>query len=237
VTEGELIMTFTYGVISNGGIVLVADSRVTHSHRDNTERVIGTYKGRVGKIRRIRDHSAFSIAENLGLADTLLEEANGRVDETCFEAAVQSYQRSFTDSLIRMYRGCPRPGAPRAEFLFCGYTSAKVPQIAKLSSENLCAQNPITSRGYLSTGSAKEHGAAIYLHHRFYRDDLTLEQAKLLAYCIAAEVAQFDDSVGGPLEIEVITPDASGPLIRPETYERARKEMVGQIEAYLAKFP
>jgi 20S proteasome alpha/beta subunit len=230
------MMTFTCGVISTGGIVLVADSRVTHSHRDSIGRVIGTYKGQVGKIRRIRDHSAFSIAENLGLADTLLAEANGRVDETCFEAAVQSYQKSFIDSLIRMYRGCPPPGAPRVEFLFCGYTSAKVPQIVKLSSENLCPQNPITRRGYLSTGSAKEHGAAIYLHHRFYRDDLTLEQAKLLAYCMAAEVAQFDDTVGGPLEIEVITPEGSGPLTRLETYERARQEMVGQLEAYVAKF-
>jgi 20S proteasome alpha/beta subunit len=236
-TKGEPMMTFTYAVISTGGIVLVADSQVTYTHQDSVGNVIGTYKNQVGKIRRIGNHSAFSIAENLGLADTLLAEANRSVEETSFEASVQSYQRSFIDSLKRMYQGYPPPGAPRVEFLFCGYTQNRVAQIVKMSSDTLFAQNPITRCGYASTGSAKEHGAALYLHHRFYRDDLNLEQAKLLAYCTAAEVAEFDNSVGGPLEIEVITPEGSGSLTRLEVYAEARERLIGLVAEYIAKFP
>jgi hypothetical protein len=230
-------MTFTYAAISTGGVVLVADSQVTHTHRDSIGNVIGTYKGQVGKIRRIKDHSAFSIAENLGLADTLLAEAGGTVNESCFESAVESYQRSFIESLRRMYRGCPPPGAPRVEFLFCGYTQRRVAQIVKMTSDNFFAQNPITRRGYASTGSAKEHGAALYLHHRFYRDDLTLEQAKLLAYCIAAEVAEFDNSVGGPVEIEVIAPSGSSPLAATEleNYRQVRGKLIELLGGHIAR--
>jgi hypothetical protein len=77
-----------------------------------------------------------------------------------------------------------------------------------------------------------------FLHHRFYREDplMPLEQAKLLAYCIAAEVADQDNSVGGQIEVEVITPEKSESLRGTEKYERARQRMAAGVRSVLDSF-
>ena len=125
-------------------------------------------------------------------------------------------------------------------FLFCGYMTdggKSTPQIVKLDSAGNFLYNPISTRGFASTG-ATQHGAALYLHHRFYRDDplMSLEQAKLLAYCVAEEVAELDNSVGGPIDLEVITPEGSRSFTDLAKYEAGRQEIVGGVRSFLSRF-
>lgn len=78
-------MTLTYAVIADGGIVLCADSQVTHTHKDPRGRVIGTYEGRQGKIRRFGgDRFAFSMAGNSGFLDALLAQVDPKVENRSF---------------------------------------------------------------------------------------------------------------------------------------------------------
>jgi len=235
-------MTFSYAVIADGGIVLVADSQMTYSHLGSEGQVVGTYEGCRGKIKRIGARYAFSAAGNGGLIDTLVTKAELRgIDESCgFEKAVLEYHRAFMEEWCEK----PRQLKPRAEakFLFCGHieeTGKKIPQIVSLDTEANFLYNSVTGRGFAWSG-ATEHGAALYLHHRFYREEplMPLEQAKLLAYCIAAEVAEQDNTVAGPIEMEVIEPRGSHALTDGEIrkYEKARQELVGKVRSYLADF-
>lgn len=228
-------MTFSYAVIAEGGIVLAADSQVTHTHRTEYGDVIGTYVNQRGKIKRLRDRAAFSIAGNAGFADTLLAKARfkGIDPDQSFEELVKDYAKVFRAEVDDKHEGLPNQ--LQVAFLYCGYIrdgAQHVPQIVKLDSSNYFAYNSVTGRGYAWSG-ATEHGAAIYLHNRFYREELTLEQAKLLAYCIAAEVAQQDNSVGGPIEVEVITPTGTSALTGIEKYEQGRQEIANQIDSFL----
>jgi len=61
-------MTFTYAVIADSGIVLVADSQITSTHSDK-HGVIGTYKSCRGKIKRIGARFAFSVAGDRDMYD------------------------------------------------------------------------------------------------------------------------------------------------------------------------
>jgi 20S proteasome alpha/beta subunit len=231
----ESEMTFTYAVIADGGIVLCADSQVTHTHQDGSK-VIGTYEGRRGKIRRLGNRFAFSMAGNGGLIDTLLAQVGERDAEgLSFDEVVFRYWMAF-----REYCHDKHP-LPDAAFLFCGYAKGRgeerIPQIVKLDVRNEFGWEPIAVQGYAATGAA-EHGAAYYLHHRLYRDGMPLEQAKLLAYCAAAEVADLDNSVGGPIEMEIITPDGSRRASHSELekYEKARQELIARVRSFLAAF-
>lgn len=234
-------MTFTYAVIADGGIVLAADSQMTHTHSDHFG-VIGTYEGCRGKIKRIGARFAFSIAGNGGLADTLLAKVNrANIDALpSFEEIVKSYEEAMRRELDRLYPDEMPLALRDTAFLFCGYVPAfpkPLPQVVKLATELRLQQNPITGRDMAATG-AMRHGAAYYLHHRFYREGMPLEQATLLAYCAAAEVADQDNSVGGPIEVEVITPDGSRAMTDEDInkYETARKEIVSKVTAFVGAF-
>jgi hypothetical protein len=237
VLHEEAGMTLTYAVIADGGIVLCADSQVTHTHQERG-RVIGTYEGRQGKIRRFGgDRFAFSMAGNSGFLDALLAQVDPKVESRSFEECVWGYRTAFLKYRREKYPdGHPFPDAV---FLFCGYAeteSGKVlPELAKLDVANDFMWNPIIGTGSAASGST-EHGAMYYLHHRFYREGMPLEQAKLLAYCAVAEVADQDNSVGGPIEMEVITTEGSGPMTDIDKYERARQELIGQTRFLLTAF-
>lgn len=234
-------MTFSYAVIAKGGIVLAADSQVTHTHLSELGEIIGTYENQRGKIRRLKNKAAFSMAGTGGFIDTLLTKAElaGIDSSKPFEDVVIGYQRVFRGELERNYQGSS-PRNMEAVFLFCGYiseNSQRVPQIVRLDSSGPTPFecSPVTGSGWAWSG-AFLHGAAIYLQNRFYRKDLTLEQAKLLAYCIAAEVAEQDNTVGGPIEVEVITPSGSSPLTNIEKYEAARQRLARDIAHFLREF-
>jgi 20S proteasome alpha/beta subunit len=241
-STGQNNMTLTYALIADGGIILAADSQVTHTHSvpdplGHGRRVVGTYEGTHSKIRRIEKDSAFSVAGNLGLVNTLLARADnaGISPKKQFEELVKGYASAFCEVLFDERLQL----APRIEaaFLFCGYIGppeSRHPQIVKLDSAANFNYNPITDEGFAFTGS-EEHGAVLYLHHRFYRPRMPLEQAKLLAYCIVAEVADQDNSVGGPIEVEVITPNGSQALRDSdiEKYEQARQSLIAKVRATL----
>lgn len=234
-------MTLTYALIADGGIILAADSQITHTHlvpdsMGEGRQVVGTYEGTHSKIKRL-GNSAFSVSGNSGLVNTLLARAeNSGIKPTQpFEKLVKDYGNAFCEVQFNERLQL----APRIEaaFLFCGYIGPpknKRPQIVKLDSAANFNYNPITDEGFAFTG-AKEHGAVLYLHHRFYRPRMPLEQAKLLGYCIVAEVADQDNSVGGPIEIEIITPKGSWPMrdSEIEKYEQARQSLVAKVRATL----
>jgi 20S proteasome alpha/beta subunit len=237
----ELEMTFTYAVIAHGGIVLVADSQITHTHSDHFG-VIGTYEGCRGKIKRIGDRFAFSIAGNGGLADTLLAAVDrASVDALpSFKEIVKAYETAMGQELDRLYPGEVPLALVETEFLFCGYIPgfpSPVPQLVKLAAGMRLQQNPITGRDMAATGATR-HGAAYYLHHRFYREGMQLEQAKLLAYCAAAEVADQDNSVGGQIEMEIITSEGSRALAEEERgkCEKARQEIISSVRTLVESF-
>ncbi len=138
--RAEPKVTFTYAVIADGGIILCADSQVTHTHRATSGQVIGTYEGQRSKIRRIRGQFAFSIAGNAGLADTLLAHIDQKRIGTApgFEEVVEVYQQAFRKIVKKHYRD-PEQRKQAAQlgvaFLFCGFADIGgrgVPQIAKL---------------------------------------------------------------------------------------------------------
>ena len=240
VPRKEVPMTFTYAVIADGGIVLCADSQVKHTHRDQLGNVVGTYKGSQGKIRRFRDRFAFSICGNAGLVDTLLAEVDESLVEKAdsFEKAVQVYQLAFQSYVKAKYTDQPHVRSFGIAFLFCGFVIhpwRSEPLVVKLDIASDFLWNPVTGRNYAATG-AERHGAAFYLHHRFYREGMPLEQAKLLAYCAAAEVADLDDSVEGPIEMEIITPEGSRPLNDLKKYENARRGILEKVRSSLAAF-
>ena len=237
-------MTLTYALIADRGIVLAADSQVTYTHNVADDRVgsriVGTYERTRSKIRRLGKYAALSMSGNAGLADTLLTRAESSQIDTSqpFEKLVKAYGTAFCEVWFNERTQL----APRIEvaFLFCGYMGsrrAKHPHIVKLDSNRDFNYNPITNEGFAFTG-AVEHGAVLYLHHRFYRPRMPLEQAKLLAYCIVAEVADQDNSVGGPIEVEVISPNGSKPLRGSEIrkYENFRQDLISTFQRQLSDF-
>ena len=235
-------MTLSYAVIADGGIVLAVDSQVTYEHRVpdfGSSRVVGTYEGLQSKIRRLGDHSAFSFAGNRGLVDTLLARAElaGIDPSSSFEELVKLYGNVFCEVQVNERIQLP---SIDAAFLFCGYIGSgesRRPQIVKLDSRSGFNYNALTDKGFAFTG-AVEHGGVLYLHHRFYRPRMPIEQAKLLAYCIVAEVADQDNSVGGPIEIEIITPKDSRPLSDSDISrcERVRQKIIASVTEGIDRF-
>jgi 20S proteasome alpha/beta subunit len=224
-------MTLTYGLIADGGIILIADSQVTHKHRDGS-RILGTYENTRSKIRRLANGGAFSIAGNGGFADALLEKARTINTNGSFAETVFAYSEVFGRENQRLYGERDLPMRPHADFLFCGYSGEAVPQIVQLSSQWDFGCNYVaTGSGYGFSG-AREHGAVMYLHHRFYRPDMPLERAKLLAYCIIAETADLDNTVGGPVEMVIVTKNGVEPFTEEERYEQKRQQFIKQVKAF-----
>jgi 20S proteasome alpha/beta subunit len=230
-------MTFTYSLIADAGIVLVADTQVTYTHRNKIGETDGTYEGRRSKLRFIGKHSAFSVAGNGGLVDTLVgaaEQAGSLGEE--FGPAIDAYRKAFLAVYNDKYAG--RVNRLDATFLFCGYVQGAAgpkPQIIKLDMAGGFEYNPIYGSGWASSGSAN-HGAALYLHHRLYQDNLPLERAKFLAYLVAREVAEQDTSVGGSIEMVVITPKGANRVRNTKKYEAGRREFIKNQTGFFENF-
>jgi 20S proteasome alpha/beta subunit len=221
-------MTLTYALIANGGIILAADSQTTYRHEVanfGQPSLVAAYEGKRSKIRTLRNGSAFSIAGNTGLVDWVLAKADSeRIDDTKpLDHMVFEYSRLFRAEYLKAYQDTD--WRPRCAFLFCGYSGVngnRAPQIIKLSSENTFMFNPLEGFGF--TGDV-EHGALLYLHHRLYSPGLPLDTAKCLAYCILAEVADLDNSVGGPIEMAIVTESGVKPFTEFDRYERKRQQI------------
>jgi len=230
-------MTFTYAVIADTGIVLVADTQVTYTHRNSIGGTDGTYEGRRSKLRFVGKHSVFSVAGNGGLVDTLIGAAEqaGCHDKE-FGPATDAYHKVFLEIYNAKYAG--RLQRLDATFLFCGYVDGAAgpkPQIIKLDMAGGFEYNPIYGSGWASSGSEK-HGAALYLHHRLYEDNLPLERAKFLAYLVATEVAEQDTSVGGPIEMVVVTPKGTTRIKNTKKYQAGRRDFIKNQIAFFRGF-
>jgi hypothetical protein len=141
-----------------------------------------------------------------------------------------------------MYKGAK--SAAHCSFLFCGYYAIGLkehgissPRIIKFSSYNEFSPAPLAcgSYGYGFIGR-EDHGGVLYLHHRFFPRPsvkLSLESAKCLAYCILAEVIRQDNTVGEPLEMLVIKPSESQPIIDFAPYKDRLRRMEDSVKAFL----
>jgi hypothetical protein len=182
-------MTLTYALIADGGIILAADSQVTHTHRIPTmegPRIVGTYEGKKSKIRRLGNHCVFSMSGNAGLANTLLARAElaGIDSSESFETLVKEYGNVFAE----VYFNERVQLAPRIDvaFLFCGYigrSEEKRPQIVKLDSNMNFNYNAITDEGFAFTGEEKHGGAISPSSVLPSTDAVGASKASRLLYC------------------------------------------------------
>jgi len=231
-------MTLSYALIADGGIVLAVDSQVTYTHKilsPTESRIVSTYQGKTGKLLWLPNGSACSIAGNRGLADTLLAKVPSAETDTTepFDEMVQRYSAVFKQEYENTYNTEQRPDAA---FLFCGYVKQNgkhIPRIIKLAGDTWFVPNPAATGGGFGFAGDKEHGGLLYLHHRFYKDSMPLERAKLLAYCIVAEVAEMSNTVGGPIEMTVVTESGAQPFTDLEGYERKRQALLEKVRSFL----
>ncbi len=236
----ERDVTFTYACLSDEGIVLAADSQVTFEQHNISRKVVGTYLGERSKIVRIGKHSAFSMSGSGGYADALVqagEACPATKNARSFDEAIQAYRELFREEQAKREFNGPYY---LVSFLFCGYSDVqgtKTPKRVILSSSNNFNYHDVARYQPAWTG-AVEHGAALYLHHRFHPKErlLSLENAKLLAYCIVKEVAEQDNYVGGTIEMEVITESGSAPFRDVEKYERERQRLAAEIRAFIESY-
>lgn len=235
----EAEMTFTYAIIAEGRIVLVADSRENYPQRNELGEIIGSFRGERSKIHKVGKNLTFSVAGNIGVIDTLLEKVaqKGIDSKLSFNELAEAYQNVFQEEYDRIYRNFI---GPRAAFLLCGYLSGggrQTPQIRKLESANGFQPDLKTGSGAFSTG-AIQHGAALFLHYRFGQKKLTLAQAKLLAYSLVAEVAKQDETIGPPIEMEVIEAAGSNAVdsVELKKLDSARRKITASIQSSLKRF-
>jgi 20S proteasome alpha/beta subunit len=234
--QSELDMTLTYALISDGGIVLCADSEEIFSHYVSGNRGSPTYAAKKSKIRVLENGSAFSIAGNAGLVGALLAKADleGIDNSKPFDSVVREYSSLFQREFLREYG--QGPYRVHCAFLFCGYIGTnekKIPQIVKLSDDLGFSWNPVaTSEGYGFTGR-EQHGGVLYLHHRLYSPGLPLDSAKCLAYCILSEVADLDNIVGPPIEMAIITESGTDLWTDFKRYEQKRHQIIGAVRSLI----
>jgi 20S proteasome alpha/beta subunit len=169
------------------------------------------------------------------LVDALLAKAElAEIDGSGpFEEVVREYAGLFQREYIKAYD--QRTGYPCA-FLFCGYigrNGKKIPQIVKLSNQNSFIWNPVaTGAGYGFTGR-EQHGGVLYLHHRLYLENMPMDSAKCLAYCILSEVAELDNLVGGPIEMAVVTESGVEPFTGFDRYEKKRQQITSTVRSLI----
>jgi 20S proteasome alpha/beta subunit len=241
--EKQRPMTLTYALIAEGGIILAADSQETFQHQvvDGTQfRSLATYTRETSKIRTMGKQSAFTIAGNAGLADFLLTRAESAlpIETKSFDEIVFRNSSFFRHEYLKMYGEVDIDCRPHCAFLFCGYeeNGKKAPRIIRLSSYDTFTCNPVAiGNGYGFTGRT-EHGAALYLHHRLYRHGMSLDEAKCLAYCLIAEVATLDNTVGGPIDMVVLTESGVEQFSDFDRYEKKRQQIVQTVRALIRSF-
>ena len=229
-------MTLTYALVADSGIVLAADSQVTDYHKIGEDagpmRVVGAYKSKTSKIRQLKNGSAFSIAGNAGIVDSLLATADAELDDSGpFEDVVRAHENLFRDEYEKAYGKDNYP--VRCAFLFCGFTKHHYPQIIQLDSSTGFTWNPVaTTKGYGFTGR-ENHGGVLYLHRRLFVREMKLDAAKCLAYCVLSEVADLDEVVGPPIEMAVITESGVAPITDFSRYERKRQQVIGAAQSII----
>jgi hypothetical protein len=241
-------MTLTYALISQGAIVLAADSQRTTRHEvadSHDSRLVAVYKDSTSKIRELPNGAAFSVAGNSVFVDhLLLTAAKGKQSPELdgsrgFISMTVEYSRIFGKEFDRIYPDESQV-RPECDFLFCGFeeqNERKILCIVKLSCRLGFSWNIVaTEKGYGFSGRA-EHGGVLYLHHRFYYPELTKDAGQFLAYCILAEVAESDNMVSGPIEMAIVTEHGVKPFTDFQRYERKRQNIVSAVRSLVRSDP
>lgn len=241
-------MTLAYGLISEGGIVLAADSQFTYPSfvfKDGGLIEVATYISESSKIKPLNCGGAVAMSGDVAYAGSLLDAAEsiGHNSEMAFQDVLDKHARCFAQEHRRVYKG--HKSCPHCSFLFCGYDTRRCddkivssPVIVKLSSYNQFSPAPVgcTSCRYGFIGR-EDHGGALYLHHRFFpraSSKLSLESAKCLAYyCVISEVIRQDNTVGEPIGMAVITPSGMKMITRFDGYRDRLKRIEDSTRAIL----
>jgi hypothetical protein len=228
-------MTLTYAIIADGGIVLAADSQSVNQQKDSHGEVVAAYDEEKSKIRTLKNGSIFSVAGNAGIVDAMLAKADANVDPSLpFKESAVEYGNVFRGEYASAFGHSKYP--VRCAFLFCGYQQIghkKVPGIIKLSSDFGFFYNPVaTGKGYGFTGR-EQHGGVLYLHHRLYAPHMPIDSAKCLAYCVLSEVADLDNTVGGPIEMAVVAESGVEQFTGFDRYEQKRQRIVDAVRSLI----
>jgi hypothetical protein len=73
----------------------------------------------------------------------------------------------------------------------------------------------------------------LYLHHRLYAPHMPIDSAKCLAYCVLSEVADLDNTVGGPIEMAVVAESGVEQFTGFDRYEQKRQRIVDAVRSLI----
>ena len=207
-------MTLIVGLQASGGIVMAADSRGT----------IGDPRG----LTAINDSQeklfplgtcgiAISGASEVGA--TLLDEfgKNGADKLTSIDDAIALVVPVAADLFQKWFRDIPAERRAGIVLLLAGYRHANdgdVQMLYLLNSQLNFA--PQLCRNTMMAGVPQY---AIYLNHRIYSPNISLEKAKALAEYLITETASQDPKVGGPIKMAVVTSGGYDALTEEQVIE------------------
>jgi 20S proteasome alpha/beta subunit len=196
-------MTLVVAIKAQDGIVLAGDSRGTIGDPRGLTAINDTQQ----KVHQLGNHG-IAFAGSSETAAALLDEYRKRnldsqtnVDELANEIAKVS--ADLFAQWFREIRAAERAGVI---LLIAGYrrppgTSETEPLIYLLNSQANFA--PGLAPETMMAGVPQY---AVYLFHRYYDRNITLERARALAEYLIAETASQDPKVGGPIRIAEVTP-------------------------------
>jgi 20S proteasome alpha/beta subunit len=203
-------MTLGVGIETNGGIVVVSDSRATVGDL----RGLTTNNDTHMKIFTPTPMVALALAGSGDVGHALMQHVRAQLDQTNSDVdavagsmkvmGAQYYAQSFGVPQWMMSPSGAPVSTPRPDVwcLLAGYTLAGQPKLINMTSAVPFNFTPsFTNTGFAAVGVAP---LALYLLNRLYRRHLSLEIAKdLAAYCIE-ETASQDGKVGGAVRMAIV---------------------------------
>ena len=153
---------------------------------------------------------AISGASEIGA--TLLDEFRKRGTDNLenVDDAIALLVPTAADLFKQWFRDIPPERRAGILLLLAGYRRSKdgdVPMLYLLNSQTNFA--PQLCQNFMMAGVPQY---AIYLNHRYYSPDISLESAQALVEYLITETASQDPKVGGPVKMAVVTPEGYAPL-------------------------
>lgn len=208
-------MTLIVALIASGGIVMATDSRGTIGDPRGLTAINDTQEklfplGKCG--------IAVSGAGEIGA--TLLDEFGKRGTDglTSVDDAITLVVPLAADLFQKWFRDIPAERRAAIVMLLAGYRHSdnndSIPMLYLLNSQ----MNFVPQLCH-NTMMAGVPQYAIYLNHRYYSENISLEKAKALAEYLISETASQDPKVGGPVKMAVVTPESYSALTEQQVSE------------------
>ena len=218
-------MTLAIGIISNEGVAIASDSRVTSGDPRGPTTVNDTVK----KVFELGDYCGLAIAGDGGLGSSIIDviyyelHKNQRnrflsVDELlglCQEMLIKKYNQWFEQVAYE--------DRPTLHIVLTGYRKdisnsnfINSPEIFTLHSERNFAPHRWTLLGFMAIGVTQ---LATYLLNTLYTKDITLKHALELAAFAILETASQDGKIGKDIQLASFSLNAPFRIYSPEEVE------------------